>query len=398
MHLPHQRRERIASAPVAIVHFQPIELYPPVLNDVRYLEAEDGVGRLVVYSTANAKTKFAFSSSTTKTVVRRFGRLPCSTRISRYATYLVFYTRTLLSLLLTRPRVVMYCETLSSFPVLAYKALSRQKVHLLAHYHEITTLDEYANSMWLQKMFHKLERKNYRSYRWISHTNRERLDLFLTQHPEVSADRTHTLPNYPPATWRNQRGPVNAARRVRVVYIGALGMWTMYLREFAEWVVQQKGAVTWDIYSFNVDSDAQSYLDSLKTEFVTFKGDVDYDRIPVVLRGYDVGVILYKGTTINYVLNAPNKLFEYLSGDLDVWVPDNMTGSAPYTTSGTFPRVLSLNFRTLERYAVDDLTSREGLTYQPSTFYSESVLAPLAQNIAAFCPSEPARLTDARTA
>jgi hypothetical protein len=60
--------------------------------------------------------------------------------------------------------------------------------------------------------------------------------------------------------------------------------------------------------------------------------------LPQVLSQYDVGLILYRCRTLNFVYNATNKLFEYLVCGLDVWYPPCMLGLKTYARSTIAPR------------------------------------------------------------
>jgi hypothetical protein len=94
-----------------------------------------------------------------------------------------------------------------------------------------------------------------------------------------------------------------------------------------------------------------------------------------------MGLILYKGHIPNWIDNAPNKLFEYFSSGLDVWLPFQMTGSLPYVTKGTYPRVMALDFEKMEEADLFAMTDNSGLVFKPSSFYSEQVYAPLWEKL-----------------
>src|SRR6202043_3312153 len=101
---------------------------------------------------------------------------------------------------------------------------------------------------------------------------------------------------------------------------------------FANWIIQQDGRATWDIYSDNITEDAKVFLKSLNPELVRFQGRVNYFRLPGILRNYHTGVILYNGHIPNYIFNAPNKLFEYWACGLDVWFPEIRKSTMFYAT------------------------------------------------------------------
>jgi hypothetical protein len=168
---------------------------------------------------------------------------------------------------------------------------------------------------------------------------------------------------------------------LRIVYVGALSLDTMYTREFGDWVAQQAGKVNWDIYSDNITPEARDYVLSFADGVIKFRKGVDYYSLPGILSGYDVGVILYNGHIPNYVYNAPNKLFEYLACGLDVWFPAVMKGCMPFVTDGVWPRVLAVDFNRLDVMDIAAAVSRQGLEYAAPHHYAEEALRPLLESI-----------------
>jgi hypothetical protein len=92
---------------------------------------------------------------------------------------------------------------------------------------------------------------------------------------------------------------------------------------------------------------------------------------------YQIGIILHKGDTLNYVHNAPNKLFEYLVCGLDVWFPNEMQGVYPYERNDAFPKVISVDFTRMKNFDIDKAIDRNGLSWKPCKFCFEDVLPEL---------------------
>ena len=154
----------------------------------------------------------------------------------------------------------------------------------------------------------------------------------------------------------------------------------MYTKEFADWVIQQQGNVTWDIYSYDAKN-VKQFFTELNCDFIRLKGGINYEELPAILAQYDVGIILYTGHIANYMYNAPNKLFEYLACGLDVWFPSIMKGSLPYVTRQTYPKVLALDFTDLEHFNPDEAICRENHNPQPASFFYENVFDDLARSL-----------------
>ena len=248
--------ERKAEEYVFIVHFNPLELYPPVMNAIRYFENSLEQKKIVVLTTAPADSPARFKPVKGNTKIIRLGKT--GKHISgfvRLLTYLHFYGTGLLQLIVKRPAVVLYFETFSSFSPIWYKKYFNRKAKIFIHYHEYMSLREYQEGRQLVRRLHKLEQNIYPEVSWVSHTNEKRMELFLEDNKDIKFSYTQTIPNYPPGEWTWQgRLPDNVSTVVKIVYAGALNMDNMYTREFALWVQRQNGKVAWDVFSLNMDN------------------------------------------------------------------------------------------------------------------------------------------------
>ncbi len=373
---------------LAIIHFNPIESYPPVMNWLNYLaghsKGQIGV-RVITMDVPEGHARFDPPAGDIKII--RAGRSKKQNSLSRYWNYLVFYTRATGQLIGWRPDTVLYYETLSALPAVLYKRWINRGSRLLIHYHEYTSPKEYREGMVLSRWGHRLEKKVYPSAAWLSHTNEDRMGFFMEDHKSIPIANPHILPNYPPQSWQTagrKRGagfPALPAAPTRFVYVGALSLDTIYTREFADWVLRQQGKVTWDIYSGNMTGEARDLLFSLRSPWIRFHGSIDYFALPDTLRQYDIGVILYKGHIPNYIYNSPNKLFEYWACGLDTWFPEGMKGGIPFITTHNYPKILPVNFDRLDELDLSLLTDRGGLSERPCPYNCEEVLAPLFEEI-----------------
>ncbi len=363
---------------LAIIHFSPIELYPPVLNWINFLAGRQEPGLQVrVFTMHPGGTVRPFMTGSDDIKIFRFGKSG-KKGVYAYLNYLVYYCATSLQLIKWLPDTILYYETLSSFPALFFKECIRRKSSLFIHYHEYTSKNEYRQGMRLSRWLHRREEKLYYRAEWISHTNSDRINLFKKDLETENLLPIYSLPNYPPANWL-AAGKVKSTINlpVKFVYVGALSLDTMYTREFAEWVLKQTGKVVWDIYSDNITQEAREYLESFKNNLISFRGGINYYSLPDRLSGYDIGLILYKGHIENYVYNAPNKLFEYLACGLDIWFPDVMKGCLPFVTSGVYPKVSAFDFKDLSKLDLLSVVGRRALQYAPNVFYAEEVFLAL---------------------
>jgi glycosyltransferase involved in cell wall biosynthesis len=353
---------------LCIVHFQPLEKYPPIVNLLRYLPGEIGTDCQIETLTTGTH-QFYWSLDVPGITIRRIVWWKSSAgRIRRAWQYFLFNLVSLIHLCRMRPDVILYYETLSAFAPWFYKKWLRKRTPVFIHYHEYTTSAEYQNGMLLNRMLYKKELSLYRDA-WVSHTNSTRMDLFIKDVGAFAPAHRQILPNYPSAWWEQTARKVNRSvdGRIGFVYVGALSMESMYTRELASFIAAHPNSCYWDIYSDNHQLDARLFLEGLNAENIRFKGSVQYDELPIILPTYDIGVIIYNGSTANYVYNAPNKLFEYLACGLNVWYPVVMEGVKPYDQQEVKPWVKAVDFNNLQLPDGEVARRTEFLPEQPYT-------------------------------
>ena len=339
---------------VFILHFSPLELYPPVQK--------------IYHNARNIQIVRLGASGQNLNIIKR------------YWSYFLFNTVSLLYILIKRPRSILYYETISSYPAYLYKRFFNSKARIFIHFHEYSSPEDYNNGMRLNRFFFNMEKWLYTRADWVSHTNDYRMQQFLKDIQPVKITYPHILPNYPPKSWS-----ISSKKRVgfpvKAVYIGALSLTTMFLKEFTEWIISQKGNIELDIYSFNITTDSKKYLHSLQCKWIKLMPGVAYSDLPGILKEYSLGIVLYRGHIPNYIYNAPNKLFEYGICGLDVWFPDLMKGSLPYTTSGTYPKVVAINFLKLQELQLHELIEHTDFDYKPVTICCEDIYAPFIEKL-----------------
>jgi hypothetical protein len=369
---------------IIIIHFQPLELYPPVCNLLEYL-SKNSANKIIVVTTENDKKKKLrpFISGSANIIIKRaFPISPNS--ITRFFWYLFFYLNCLRLLLKHQPKSVLYFETISSWPALIYKKMKGDKVRLLVHYHEYISPNEYVNNMQLVKWMNKLECKMYRlHFNWISHTNEMRLKKFINDNHLQKAERSifWTMPNYPSKQWASEKKELNTSGKTRLVYIGSLGYDSMYLKEIIEWVIRNKSSLSLDFYSNNIDKKAKFFLQSIKNDSITFHGGCNYEDLPTILKSYDVGLVIYKPVSDNWIYNMPNKIFEYLACGLDVWFAKTLISTLSITRDQVYPKILPIDYQNLNNFNYKEKINRVGLCFDQPNFYYENVYAEIYKSL-----------------
>jgi hypothetical protein len=374
------------SLSVCIVHMFPIEFYPPAINVINYLNEQYSNAHITVFTTEPSSTIKRYQPPVGRNTISviRYPVIGKGGKFTRLTRYFRFYLNVLLKLKSIKPGVVLYYETISSLPAVLYKKWLNQHVRLIAHYHEYISIEEFERGPALVRTCWNIERKNFKLINTISHTNEMRLDMFKKDHAGTSFSDTIVLPNYPPGSWAQYSNVLQPSEKevVRMVYVGyGLSTETMYSKEFFKWIAQQQGTFQIDCYVQSVEEDVKEFLTHLSCEWITIKPPVNYFELPQVLRQYQLGIIMYKGHIPNCVYIAPNKLFEYLACELDVWFPAEMKGSLEYVNTGSRPKVLAIDFNNLPAFDWKQALDHAGLPLRDFTYYYENTYHQLLPRI-----------------
>lgn len=348
---------------ILIFHYHPLEQYPPVMNILNSLNRQiDGRGEIWVFTNCSTRDSFQFGEDLNniqifrgKSANLKHGMLRRVYEAIRFVVY------SLSKIIFNESKAILYFDTISSPIPWVIKRFLKPETKLFIHFHEYMTREEYRRSGFFYNLSYKLEQQLYASAKWISHTNQERLNKFCEDN-KLRSNAVRVMANYPPINWYKKSRKDRANRYpLRFIYIGALGFEELYLKEFSDWVEFQNGTVRWDIYSLQETGEFQIYLKEIKSRYISIKGAVSYFELPEILSNYDIGVILYKGANDNFIYNAPNKLFEYLSIGLDVWFPKEMIGCMQYESMHSIPKVISVDFTSMSKFDLKVMISRDGL-------------------------------------
>lgn len=361
---------------IAVIHYAPIELYPPTTNFLDIFNP--GNTRIYVFTCHNINNLEPYRNN--RLSIKRYAMPGNEFVLWRLWKYFRFNFGVLFALIWLKPKKILYYETYSAYPVYLYKKYFNQKVEVFAHCHEYFSPEWWRNvSMRLMRYYYKKEVSYlYPRAVWLSQTNAKRLELFLQDIGRPQLDTGHVYPNFPPKSWRSYRVTNEIASPVRLIYVGSFGsVKTLYIPEILEWVKSLNGKAVLDVYSIDVPREIEQYIKGLDCPFIQLKGPVPYTELPKVLANYDVGLILYKGTTKNFIYNAPNKLFEYLVCGLDVWYPQEIEGIYPYDSTEYWPKVTRLDFSDLCSHQVEELVTRKPGFERTVNYTCEEASAPL---------------------
>jgi hypothetical protein len=327
---------------VAIIHFQPLEKYPPVMNFINTIGEMDSIKSEVFTTFIKNSIWFSKKKSTIYRVSKQH-----STSLGRYWGYLKFNFGSFIQLVIYKPSVIFVFETNSIFPAYLYKILApKTKVHI--HYHEYTSPQEIKNSSLYFKGLHGLEKKLFCTCDSISHTNEDRVELFLKDFPFIKKSKMIVAPNIPPSNWYDfsqSNKKENTSGITRLVHVGSLSLETMHVEKIVEWVIAQKGLFTLDFYTDNITDDARKYIERLQNSYIQLHHSINYFELPKVLIDYDIGLTLYNGHIPNYIFNVPNKVLEYLACGLGVWYPSELSSTQKFIKEYSIKNCKSVIFQ-----------------------------------------------------
>jgi len=329
---------------IIIFHFGPLEHYPPIQNLLLYLGASPDIEKVRCITTYGSLAPIQFGK---KVSIHRPGK-QSKNKLTLWSSYLLYNLLGIVFLILKRPSKLMYFESLSAFPVYLYKKYLNTSAHIYIHYHEYTTAEEYSRSSPIRKYFHKKEKYLYRRATWISQTNEKRMEKFLADEDiQLNRHIHHFMPNYPLSSWSRPNRSWESGKTLKVVYVGySLTKEGSYLEEVVKFLKSSSIPIEINIYCIKANDYSRSFEEEEDNFKLSLHKAVPYDQLAEILSQHHVGLILYKAKTPNYIFNAPNKLFEYLSCGLDVWYPKEMQGIHAHDSQEQ-PKVLRVDYNTL---------------------------------------------------
>jgi hypothetical protein len=190
------------------------------------------------------------------------------------------------------------------------------------------------------------------------------------------------MPNYPSKFWAKMtERNVKEDGKIRMVYAGALGLDTTYLREIVEWVIENDEFLSLDIYAYNVDEKAGEFLRTITNTSVSFHGGCDYKNLPGILSSYDVGLVIYKTYSENFMQGISNKVYEYLACGLDVWFSKEITHTSTIGRNDVYPKVIAVDFGNLKDFNFHEAADRSGIQENKTGYFYENVYPEIQEHL-----------------
>ena len=364
---------------IAVVHAHPLERYPPATNAIDFFGSRQRLEVLVVSVEAPSNISVYLNSACQ--IHRIPFRDPNAGSVRNAVRGFHWHWKAAKLVASWKPDVIFYWDPQSALACYLCLRLMGCKAALFVHHHEYHAPDDFLRvGMRIARIGHYFERRSlFTRARWVSQTNGERMRLLRLDVPGLTDEQTRVMPNYPPKAWIEQCRSDRKNRQgdtLRLVYVGSLSLEDTFIGPLVNWLVAHPDAgLTLDIFTNNCKQQTLQFLRAAAGTTVRLhESGVDYQQIPDVLADFDVGVVLYRCNTTNYVYNASNKLFEYLMCGLDVWYPPTMLGVKPYARDDAWPRVIEVDFDHMDQLSLTTLRSRESLPHVPWVESCESQL------------------------
>ena len=338
-----------------IYHYQPLENYPPVMNDINdFMGIENGM-KLNVVSSVGADS---FNNNNAK--IFRIGFKTSKNWFIRYLHYITYNFSGLIIGLINKPNKIMVYETYSILPTYIMSRIwSDISIHF--HEHEYVSKDEIDKASRYFRFLDRLVKKMLLNKRMtVSQTNFDRGELYAADNKFLCESDVLIFPNLPPIEWiqKSRDSKVINPNLVKFVHVGALGLESTYLKEFIEWIIKFDGKYTVDFYLGSTNLEALSYLNKIigRYKFISIHERISYYNLPSILCNYDVGLVLYKGAKPNETYSVPNKFMEYVVCGLNVWYSDKLLSTIKFSEKYNLGGVFKMNFASLNQLEIPEFS------------------------------------------
>jgi hypothetical protein len=370
---------------IAYIHQLPLEIYPPAANALAILSRQDG-SEVRVWSSKEWKGMAPYARAGVVVNRPEFPGPQCGS-VARLAGFVRWHLRVARDLAGWRPDVILSIEPHSALAVWMYYRVFGGKARLFIHHHEYYAPGDFLKpGSRTSRICHHFEKTDlFARAEWVSQTNATRLRLLMADCAVVTAGKGRLWPNHPPGEWVNRarvaletQAP-RAASPLRLVCVGSLSFEDTFIREVAEWVAAHSAEVSLHVCGHNVRPDVWHWLAGLTASNITCQpGGCDYADLPELLVRFDVALVLYKGNTLNFVHNVPNKAVEAVVCGLAVWYPPEMEGMRDFHQQCPGLPLREVDFRRLPA-EVPAPPVRAGLN--AGLFTAERAMEPLLQRL-----------------
>lgn len=369
---------------IAFIHLLPLEIYPPATNAVEILSRQKG-WEVRVWSSVERKGKPSYQLAGVAVERPDYPGPQCGS-LARLVGFVRWHVRVAWELARWRPAVIIAVEPHSALAVWIYYRLLGGGARLFIHHHEYYAPRDFLKpGNRTSRICHYFEKTDlFRRAEWVSQTHETRLQMLMRDCMAVTVAKGRLWPNHPPREWGRR---AQAARKgqqssamdlpLRLVCVGSLSFEDTFIREVAEWVVGRPGQVSLHVCGHNVRPDVWQWLAGLAAPNIACQpAGCAYAELPELLVQFDVALVLYKGNTLNFVHNVPNKVVEALVCGLAVWYPPELAGMRFYQQRSPDLPLYEVDFRCLADGMPGTMFQRRLL---PVSYTAEHAIEPLLE-------------------
>lgn len=224
------------------------------------------------------------------------------------------------NLIADRGYKILYCFGLESSIAGVIARLFRREVRLVFDSNELHL--ESFNSRLKRMIWRPLQAMAIRSADAIIHAEPNRMEYFQRVYGGWHCQQG-VIENFPYHYVTRPRAN-RQGRRLRLIYLGALGI-DRYTHELIEAARDLADMIELDLVGFASPAflaELESCYGGRPSENVRLLPPVAYNKIPELLKNYDVGLAFYKHTNLNNYYCAPNKVYDYLMAGMTVIAND----------------------------------------------------------------------------
>lgn len=286
---------------LCVVHYLPIEQYPPLQNLMEALGAQERMSSVIFCGSVEALEHH--SQVVTENMVAYYSPF---THDGGWRQKCEFAKRVRIESLKRQfDCVLAFGDELSG--LVCSRITSKVKA---LHLHELPPKLSFRNKYISKTLFFEIVMLHFaiRRFRWVSQVTPKRAEIFSRRfHVQC-----RNLFNFPPASFTSINLEKRENRRLRVIYVGSCNPISVQVSTLKVLCRSQK--VELSVLPTNTQG-----LEQLKNlRGIKVLDRVPYPELPGLLQQFDVGLILYNGHSDNMRFGVPNKLAEYLRCGLHV--------------------------------------------------------------------------------
>lgn len=249
------------------------------------------------------------------------------------------------------------------FFALIFKAIfKRTKIKII--YHQFELIEENLQGKF-SKFLYRYVLKNSKKISLSIFPEINRLNYFLTS-SNINENSVFLFPN----TCSTQNSnPVDSIllnhipdNHYVVLHVGSIGDKQHYFETYLQAInnLQKENDISFVFVGRN-SKDIQAIISSIQLKNIYFIDSVPHEHLASIYKRANLGVILYKGTSLNYEFCAPNKLYEFWANGIPV-IGHQLKGLIPVFTQKFMGNLTDFENSSLVTSCILEMKNRNDIT------------------------------------